>query len=133
MKRTITLVTFALLTCGSLSAQEKEKKVVLKEEATKKEIKYRLVIEFISKGGGIDITIMENIENFIKNQPKKPVYEIYQRGREGERSYCLQLKELSKSEQKTFVEEINKLVTKKDMVFVKEHHTESFANHKKLK
>src|SRR4051812_18880459 len=60
---------------------------------------YRVVVGFTSQGSGIDSQKYDAIETFIKNHAKKPAYDINKMGREGERDICLQLNEMSKSEQ----------------------------------
>ncbi|HWY38937.1 MAG TPA: hypothetical protein VNY73_10285 [Bacteroidia bacterium] len=124
MKRTITFLSLALLISGSLAAQtkkESKKKAKAKEEASAKEVQYRLVLSFISKGGGIDYKAHEKIKDFIEKYPKKPAFAVHHWGREGEVDYCLHLKELSAKEQVTFVEEIKKLIDNQDMVLVQEN------------
>ncbi len=102
-------------------AQDTPQQPTPKATATKKAMKYRLTIEFISKGNGIDGESFDKIENFIKNYAKKPVYEVKQKGREGEKTITSMLKELTKEEQLAFVMEIKKLIVKADLVLVKEY------------
>jgi len=127
MKKTIALLALALLVCGSLSAQTKTKNPKKKSESKNevelnKTVKYRLVISFISKASGIDHKAHEKIKEFIEKHPKKPAFETFHWGREGEIDYCLQLKELSTKEQTVFIEDIKKLIDDKEMVLVYENH-----------
>lgn len=92
-----------------------------KINAQNKKGDYRLVVEFISKGSGIDHKSMEKIDKFISSQKKTVGYEVCHAGREGETSYLFQLKELSKKEQKKFVKEIKNCIVEKDMVHVDEN------------
>ena len=110
----VLLLTMAIFSFGRIKAQPGLK-------ITQKKETYRLVISFISKGSGIDGKTGEKIENFIKNNPKKPAYEVCRMGREGEYSYLMNLKELSKHEQKKFVKELEELITDKEMVHVSEN------------
>lgn len=84
-------------------------------------VKCRLIISFISKGAGIDGNAHDKIISFINNHSKKPAFETFTWGREGERDYILTLKELTPDEQKLFVDEVKKLKIKSDMVFIKEN------------
>ena len=88
---------------------------------TNKKDTYRLVIKFISKGSGIDGKTADKIKKVIDNYPKKPAYEICRMGREGEFSYLLNLKELSKHEQKKLIKEVEEQITDKEMVYVEEN------------
>jgi hypothetical protein len=83
--------------------------------------KYRLQVSFISKGGGIEAKTHDKFVNYVENHPKKPAFEAKSWGREGEKDYLLTLKELNADEQKVFVEEVKKLISNSDMVFVKEN------------
>lgn len=83
--------------------------------------KWRLCIAFTSHASGIDGEKYGVIESYIQNHPKKPAYETIQQGREGERELRLHLKELSKSEQKAFVEEVKKLAQGSDRVLITEN------------
>jgi hypothetical protein len=84
-------------------------------------VKYRVVVSFTSPGSGIDGERYDKIENYIKTHPKKPAFEILPWGREGERDIALNLKELSTSEQKTFIEELKKMAQGSDRTFVNEN------------
>lgn len=121
MKKAITLLAISMLMNGGLLAQTEIKKEK-KQETKAKEGKYRLVIEFISKGGGVDYKTQEKINEFIEKHPKKPAFEVQRWGREGEVDYYFHLKELSHHEQKAFIEEIHKLIPDKEMVLVHENH-----------
>ncbi len=79
--------------------------------------KYALVISFISIGGGIDGETYTKVTDYINNHPKKPAMAVpARRGREGETTLFLKLNELSKSEKKIFIEDIEKLIVGKDLV-----------------
>jgi len=84
-------------------------------------VKYRVVVSFASQGSGIDAKKFEAITDFVNKHPKKPVYEVVMRGREGEREYCFHLKEIKKKEQKEFIEELRKLAQGSDIVSVTEN------------
>lgn len=85
------------------------------------DIKYRLIISFISKGEGIDLAANDKIKAYIENHPKKPAYSVSTWGREGEIDYLLSLKELNEAEQSVFVKDVKKLVSKLDIVLFKEN------------
>jgi len=109
MKKVIAFLTLAMLVCGSLAAQTK---------TSPKKNKYKVTIDFISKGGGIDRESYTKMEDFIKNHPKKPAYEIKQKGKEGETKILLKLTELTNEEQVVFESEIKKLIVKHDLVLI---------------
>jgi hypothetical protein len=122
MKKIITFLAAALLISGGVAAQTKTKGGKKStQENLAKETKYRLVIEFISKGAGLDQKAHETILKHIEKHPKHPKFDKFTWGREGEVDYCLHLKELTAAEQKTFVAEIEKMIDDKTMVSVKEN------------
>lgn len=83
--------------------------------------KYRVIISFISKGTGTDGEKRQAIMSYIEKHPKKPTNSIVHWGREGETDFCLNLTELSKSEQTEFVSEIKKLAAGSDLIFISEN------------
>ena len=85
--------------------------------------KYALVISFISIGSGIDGVSLDKITEYINNHPKKPAVVLDRRGREGERTIYLKLNELSKSEKKAFIENVEKLIVNKDLVKIQKNIT----------
>jgi hypothetical protein len=84
-------------------------------------VKYKVVVSFTSIGSGIDAKKHDEIEAFIKNNKKKPAYDVIKMGREGERDFCLHLKELTKDEQTSFIAELKKLAEGSDRVKVTEN------------
>ncbi|MFL5754357.1 MAG: hypothetical protein ACJ76F_13180 [Bacteroidia bacterium] len=119
MKNRILLLSL-LLTCAfslcSLAATDRgssAKQITFKT-------KYRLVVSFISIGAGIDNESYDKITSYIKSHPKKPAFEEVQKGREGERTIYMKLNELSADERKTFIDDINKMIVKKELVKTQE-------------
>ena len=84
---------------------------------------YRLVVSFYSKGEGIDNKVNDVFVKFLDAYPKKIAYEPTHWGREGEIDYCLQLSELSASEQVEFVKKAKDLLLKSSLVHVNESAT----------
>ncbi len=84
-------------------------------------VTYRVVVSFTSHSSGIDSQKYDAIEAYIKNHAKKPAFDVIAKGREGEREICLHLKELTKSEQIAFIDELKKLAQGSDRVFVNEN------------
>jgi hypothetical protein len=109
----IMTIAFSSFMCKSKSATSNLKTVMAEN--------YRIVIAFISKGAGIDGKTMDAVTKFIEEHPKKPALEKYRWGREGEQDFALKLSELSTKEQKTFVEEIQKIAGKSDLVQISEN------------
>lgn len=128
MKRiSLLLLAFSLVFMANCQTKKKSKRTdasvssTPSEKAGETKVKYRVVVSFISHASGIDGERYDKIENFIKNHPKKPAFEILPWGREGERDICLNLKELSSSEQKDFIAELKKMAQGSDRVFVNEN------------
>jgi hypothetical protein len=111
MRRIISFLSLILFFLGNLSAQE----------TPAKENNYRLIISFASAGSGIDVKTNEKVMAFITKHPQKPAFEAFKWGREGEVDYCLHLKELSPSKQKTFVKNVKKLIKGKELVLLLEN------------
>ncbi len=87
------------------------------------EVTYRLIVSFISKGAGIDQTAKDKVKAHAESHPKKPAFEVQSWGREGETDFLFSLKELTADEQALFVNEVKGLVSRTDMVFIKENST----------
>lgn len=120
----IAAVTVLFTDCKTKSATKKSSGTSVAETPTnagEQTIKYRLVISFISQGSGIDGDKYDKITQFLDKHSKKPAYDVIARGREGERDYCMQLKEMNSSEQKTFIEELKKIAQGSDRVFINEN------------
>jgi hypothetical protein len=111
-KITFTLFTLLFLGLTNLQAQENAAK------GAKKEVKYAIVISFISIGSGPDGITYGKIDSLIKSNPKKLIVEQSRRGREGESTMSLELNELSKKEKKEFIENVEKLTANKNLVKV---------------
>ncbi|MCC6182987.1 MAG: hypothetical protein IT237_14250 [Bacteroidia bacterium] len=89
---------------------------------SEKPLTYRLVVSFISKGGGPDHQKLEAFLNFVKSHPKNPVYETFLWGREGESDMCFQLTEFKTDKEKSdFVNEIKKISGGSDMMLINEN------------
>jgi len=88
---------------------------------TSSEQTYRIIVSFTSKGAGTSTEKREAFLKYVESHPKKPAYKEVLWGREGETDYCLNLSELSKKEQLTFVEEVKKLMAGSDRVIITEN------------
>ena len=118
----ISLILPILFFLGIIHVKAQENSSVSpKIETMPKKEKYALVIAFISKGSGIDGAAYDKIDNYIKNHPKKPVVNIIQKGREGEKSIYLKLDELSKKEKKEFIKEVEKLTAGNDLIMIQKN------------
>lgn len=89
--------------------------------SSSQESKMRLIISFISKGTGVDSEKRQAIQTYIENHPKKPANVIAHWGREGETDFNLKLSELNKTEQTEFVNEIKKLASGSQLIFISEN------------
>ncbi|MGB0429622.1 MAG: hypothetical protein ACPGLV_04050 [Bacteroidia bacterium] len=70
----------------------------------------RFIVSFYSPGDGINRTAKNKFESFITNYETKITYTDTKWGREGETDYCLDLNELSESQQKAFISEVKTLL-----------------------
>lgn len=86
-----------------------------------KEKKYRLIISFSSIGTGIDADAYAKMEKFVKEHPKKPAFERYSYGREGESDIAFTLKEIKSGDQAKFIEELKAAIGATDRVNYKEN------------
>ncbi len=112
-------VTLVFANCKSKSSTKSSSGTTITETPTKngeQTIKYRFIISLISISEGTDGEKYAAIDKFIQSHPKKPAYDLIAKGREGERDLCFHLKELSASEQKTFIEDVKKLAQGSDRV-----------------
>ena len=85
------------------------------------EKKYRLVISYSSIGTGIDNDAFEKMDKFVKEHPKKPVYERFGYGREGETDVAFSLKEIKSGDQAKFITDLKTAMGKSDRVNYKEN------------
>jgi hypothetical protein len=123
-KLTLILIAFATVVFADCKTKSKATtsstpNKTVADDGTK--IQCRVAISFISFASGIDAANYDKIEAYIKNHPKKPAFDVIPMGREGERDICLSLKEMNKSEQKTFIEELKKMAEASDRVKVNEN------------
>jgi hypothetical protein len=127
MSKKLSLVIVAICTVLLMDCQTKNKTQKTANEqpqltaSGETKTMYRVVVGFTSQGSGIDSQKYDAIETFIKNHAKKPAYDINKMGREGERDICLQLNEMSKSEQSAFVDELKRLAQGSDRVTITEN------------
>jgi hypothetical protein len=121
MKRLFFLVSIISITSVGMSCKSKKETTTSTQTTEAQTEKFRLVVSFISKGAGPDNAKSAALLAYIGVHPKKPTYTVAHWGREGEADYCLNLTELTKSEQVDFVTNVNKMMAGSDMVFVKEN------------
>lgn len=126
MKQLFFLVALLSLVCPFTGCKAKKQTATTTSEtlsanSNSQVEKYRVIISFISKGAGTDGEKRQAIMSYIEKHPKKPVNSIVHWGREGETDFCLNLTELSKSEQTEFVNEIKKLAGNSDLIFIAEN------------
>lgn len=123
MKKLILLFSVvALVSVASCKNKEKSKKTNdTNNTSMQSQEKYRFVVSFFSIGTGIDTDAMTKLEAFVNNHPKKPVYETFRWGREGETELAFTLKEFKKTEQAKFIEELKKAIGNTDRVRYKEN------------
>jgi hypothetical protein len=91
------------------------------KQGTTTDKKSRLVVSFKSIGTGVDADAQARMEKFIKEHPKKPKYEMYNWGREGETDYAFSLKEIKAADQAKFIEELKAAIGQSDRVDYKEN------------
>jgi hypothetical protein len=96
------------------------------------EKKSRLIVSFKSIGAGIDTDAQAKMEKFVKEHPKKPKYDVYGWGREGETDYAFSLKEIKAADQAKFIEDLKAAVGQSSLVDYKENEAPSGKLRKSL-
>ena len=87
-----------------------------------KEITYRLIVSFISKGAGTDGPKRTAFTDYVAANAKKPVYKEVRWGREGEGDYCFTLSEFKSEADKTaFIDGVKKIAAESDLIVVSEN------------
>lgn len=124
MKNTLIIAAIVSLSLASVAC--KSSKNTSSSQATETtsataEQTYRLIVSYSSKGAGTNAEKREALLKYVESHPKKPVYKEVLWGREGETDYCFTLKELSKKEQASFVEDIKKMMAGSDRVLLSEN------------
>lgn len=117
MKRVLLLLLVALTSFSLCEAQSKTK--FKTKKTSQGRIMWRLRVDFISKGAGIDEKTYQALINHAASHPKKPTYNVVQKGKEGEKQVYFGLAELSEDEQYKFVGEVNSLVRHRELVRTK--------------
>lgn len=82
--------------------------------------KTRVVVSFISRGEGIDKKLKSDFDAWLSKQ-KNVSWETQPWGREGEINYCFALKNMSATEQTTFVSDVRNFFAGRQMVYVNEN------------
>lgn len=128
MKKLILLASFVSLACISCNAKKEAAKIAEVPQVTETKqtpdtsMTYRLIVSFISKGAGPDITKRTAFLSFIESHPKKPAYLPVLWGREGESDYLFRLSELkSKAEITSFIDNVKKIAEGSDMLQISEN------------
>jgi len=129
MKRIFFLASLASLACLSCKAKKEAAKTAeatptteVTQQNSDSIVTYRLVVSFISKGGGPDHTKQTALLKYIESHPKKPAYKTVLWGREGENDYCFTLSELTtKAEVISFIDNVKKIAAGSDMMQVSEN------------
>ena len=114
------VISFA---CISLSCKTNKEQASVSDQTSthNKEVKYRVIVSFASKGAGTSYPERIAFDKYIESHPKKPAYKSVNWGREGETDYCFTLKELSKKEQVEFIAEAKKLTASNALVSINEN------------
>ena len=112
MKKIFFLLVLALFGFGVCEAQTKAKTKKTKQGR----ISWRLKLDFISKGSGIDNTTYDKIMAFAGNHAKKPTFNVLPKGKEGEKQVYFGLAELTEDEQYDFIDEVGKMIPDRKMV-----------------
>lgn len=94
--------------------------------------KYRFVVSFFSIGTGVDSDAYKKMEKFLADHPKKPKFDTYGWGREGEVDLAFPLKEFNDKDQAKFITDFKAAIGDSDRVRYKENETPSGTLKKKL-
>lgn len=130
-------VSFAVIGCSSTqntttndSSQtiardpSKERSETVEDEK-QADMKYRLVVSFISIGEGPDFNAKAGLDRIVseweKQKGKLLKQEQFPWGREGEVDYCFQLSELNVADQQSFVNEIKSSIGTSKLVQISEN------------
>jgi len=114
MKKVIFLLALSLVSFSVCDAQSTTKAKMKKTKTGR--IAWRLMLDFKSKGAGIDNATWQKIEGYTNSHPKKPAFNVIQKGKEGEKKVYFGLAELSDDEQYQFVDEVRNLIPDRKMV-----------------
>lgn len=82
---------------------------------------YRLTVSFYSKGEGTDYKTREEFDKFLEEFSPSVAVEKKRWGREGESDYCFKLSELTKAQQDDFVGKAKAILSKSQLVHIKEN------------
>lgn len=122
MKKLLIIISaISLIACkSSEKASTTDSSNAKQTEQTKS---YDLVLEFISKGAGIDNDLKakfeESLEKYNKTNNTEIVPEITHWGREGETNFNFNLKNLSTNQKKAFLGFVKETIGSTDMVHIK--------------
>lgn len=118
MNKLLLITAIISLAFTSVSCKSKKETTTKNTANTnEKEVKYRLIVSFISKGAGTDNTKRTAFIEYVNSHPKKPKFETINWGREGETDYCFNLKELTtKKEMVVFIEKVKSISGGSDMM-----------------
>jgi len=114
MKKIVCFLLLALLGFSVCNAQSTTRSKTKKTKSGR--VMYRLKLDFISKGAGIDNDTYQKIESFAKDHPKKPGSNVITKGKEGEKQVYFGLAELTEDEQYAFVDAVEKMIPDRKMV-----------------
>lgn len=115
MKKILALIVLVSLGIMSCNAQQKGAKT---GKAKASRVGYKLMVDFVSKGAGIDNAAYTKVEELANNHPKKPAFNVVAKGKEGEKKMYFGLTELNEDEQRAFVEEVQKIVGSSETVAI---------------
>ncbi|MBS1536973.1 MAG: hypothetical protein JST20_04425 [Bacteroidetes bacterium] len=127
MKIFILIIAFALVigSCKSVKNTSETSQTQLTEKTMKLDSVYRFTVSFISIGSGIDHKAQELFNKYINDYREKNnqtiVVETSKWGREGEIDYCMNLNELTVSQQELFIADIKNLLKTSTRIKYKEN------------
>lgn len=123
---------FILSAVSLIACKNSQKAPAVKENTTTEknvqttnpeETVFDVIVQFISKGAGIDQNLKTKFEdavaNFNKTNKTNIVAEVRHWGREGETDLNYNLKNLSTAQKKSFISLVKQTVGETDMAFIK--------------
>lgn len=110
--------SLALISCGNSKNQVTETNTREVRNQENPDQSCALKIAFINKGSGIDHEVKKELETYLTEKQKggKLEFTSQNKGREGERNYCISFRKVEDSEYNDIKEKLEELVNKSNLV-----------------
>ena len=115
MKLIVKIWSIVLLPLVMLSCSASQKKTTVDEGNVD------LVVQFFSKGRGLDRKVYPEFKAFLKENYPTLIYSETRYGREGETEFCFDLSAFKNKKKKTFISDTKNILSKSTIVNIKEN------------